>query len=133
MFEENVALLRRAYDAYNHEGVDGILDYLDAEIEWRNPPESPDANLFVGHAGVLEWQRMVDGSFRAMHFEPRQIEELADGRLLAVVRFRFRSPASDVDVEVPIAHLIEFHDRKVTALQVFTSETAAREAAGLPG
>jgi ketosteroid isomerase-like protein len=133
MSEENVALLRQAYDAYNRHGVAGILDYLDPEIEWRNPPESPDADVFVGHAGVLEWQRMVDGSFRAMNFEPQRIEELLDGRLLALVRFRFRAHESEIDVEVPITHLIKFRDGKATAFSFYTTEAAARDAARLPG
>ena len=76
---------------------------------------------------------MVDGSFREMHFEPQRIEELPDGRLLAVVRFRFRGPASEIDVDVSMAHLIKFRDGKATAFSFFTSEAAARKAAGLPG
>ena len=53
MSPENVELARQAYGAYNREGINGILDYLDPAVEWRNPIESPNAGVFVGPEGVL--------------------------------------------------------------------------------
>ena len=97
---ENVALAREAYDAYNREGITGILVYLDPEVEWRNPVQSPNAGVFVGHEGVLQWQAMVDDAFKEMHFEPDSIDELPDGRVLALVRFRFRAPTGGLHVSM---------------------------------
>jgi ketosteroid isomerase-like protein len=133
MSQENVELMRQAYDAYNREGIRGILEYLDAEVEWRNPVDSPIAGVFVGHEGVVEFQRLTDEVWEEMHFEPVQINELSGGRLLAVVRFRFRARASEMEAEVPFAHLITFRDGKATALSMYTSEAAALRAAGLGG
>ncbi len=133
MAQENVELMRRAYDAYNREGITGILEYLDAGVEWRNPVDSPIAGVFVGHEGVVEFQRLTDEVWEEMHFEPVQINELPDGRLLAVVRFRFRARGSGMDAEVPFAHLITVHNGKATALSMYTSEAAALQAAGLAG
>jgi len=130
MPKENVELARQAYDAYNRDGIDGIIEYLDSEVEWRNPPESADAAVFIGHQGVVEWQRMVDEAFKEMQFEPKRIE-LPDGRVLAVVSFRFRAPYSEVDVEVPIAHIMTWRDGKATAFNMYTSEADALDAAGL--
>ena len=131
MSPENVALAREAYAAYNREGITGILAYLDPEVEWRNPVESPNAGVFVGHEGVLEWQRLADEAFEEMQFEPERIEELPDGRILAVVRFRFRARAGDIDAEVPFAHLIAWRHGMATAVRMYTSEAAALDAAGL--
>ena len=131
MSQENVTLAREAYAAYNREGITGILVYLDPEVEWRNPVESPNAGVFVGHEGVLQWQAMVDDAFKEMHFEPDRIGELPDGRVLALVRFRFRAPASELQVEVPFAHVITWYDGKATALSMYTSEAEALKALGL--
>jgi ketosteroid isomerase-like protein len=131
MSQENVELVRAAYDAYNRDGINGILRYLDPEVEWRNPAESPNAGVFVGHEGVVEWQRMVDDAFKEMHFEPERINELPDGRVLALVRFRFRAPTTGSGVEVPLAHLITLRDGRATAFSMYASEAAALEAAGL--
>ena len=131
MSPENVELAREAYGAYNREGINGILEYLDPAVEWRNPIESPNAGVFVGPEGVLEWQRMVDEAYEEMHFEPERIEELPDGRILAVLRFRLRARASGLTTEVPFAHLITMRDGKATALSMYTSEAEALEAARL--
>jgi ketosteroid isomerase-like protein len=131
MSAENVKAVRQAYDAYNREGINGILRYLDPEVEWRNPADSPIAGVFIGHQGVLEWQRLADEAFEGMQFEPKQIDELPDGRILALVRFRFRARASDMDAEVAFAHLITWGEGTARAVRMYTSEAAALEAVGL--
>jgi ketosteroid isomerase-like protein len=131
MSRENVELVREAFDAYNREGINGILRYLDPEVEWRNPADSPNAGVFVGHQGVLEWQRLADEAFDAMHFEPERIDELAEGRILTVSRFRFRARASDMDAEVAFAHLTTWRNGKATAVRMYSSEAAALNAVGL--
>jgi ketosteroid isomerase-like protein len=123
--QENVVLVREAFDAYNREGINGILRFLDPEVEWRNPAESADAGVFIGHQGVREWQRLADQAFERMHFDPERIDELPDGRTLAVSRFRFRARASDVDADVAFAHLITWRGGTATAVRMFTSEAAA--------
>ncbi len=124
-------LARQAYDAYNREGISGILDFLDPEVEWRNPADSPLAGVFVGHAGVIEWQRQASEAFEVMRFEPERITELPDGRVLAMARFHLRARGSEIDMEVPFAHLITVRGGKATTVHMYTSEDAAREAAGL--
>ena len=131
MSQENVEIVRNAYDAYNRAGITAILDFLDPEIEWRNPAESPIAGVFVGHEGVIEWQRLADGAFEEMRFDPEQITELPDGRVLAVLRFHLRGRGSEIDTEVPFAHLITIPHGKATQVRMFTSEAAALKAAGL--
>src|SRR5437763_973818 len=133
MSQGNVELVREAYDAYNREGINGILRYLDLEVEWRNPTESPNAGVFIGHEGVVKWQGMVDAGFKDMYFEPEQIDELPEGQLLVFVRFRFRASTSDVQVEVPFAHLVTWRDGKITKFSMFTDTAQALKAVGLEG
>jgi len=129
--EKQVELVREAYAAYNREGITGILRYLDPEVEWRNPADSPIAGVFIGHQGVLEWQRLADDVFDRMEFEPERIDELPSGRTLSVSRFRFRARASDMDAELAFVHLITWRGGTATAVRMFTSEAAALEAVGL--
>jgi ketosteroid isomerase-like protein len=131
MSQENVELVREVFDAYNREGINGILRYLDPAVEWRNPADSPNAGVFIGHEGVLEWQRLADEAFETMQFEPERIDELVDGRILAVSRFRFRARASDLDVAVAFAHLTTWRDGKATAVRMYSSEDEALKAVRL--
>jgi ketosteroid isomerase-like protein len=131
MSQQNVEVVRQAYDAYNRDGVNGILGYLDPDVQWRNPTDAPVAGLFVGHEGVIRWQRLTDEVWDEVHLEPVRLRELPEGRVLAVVRFRVRVSAREIDMEVPLAHLITIRGGKATALSMYTSEAAALEAAGL--
>lgn len=131
MSQENVAIVRQAYEAYNREGVDGLLSYLAPDVEWRNPPDSPIAGMFIGHRGVVEYQRLTDEVWEEMHFKPERISELPDGRVLVLARFRFRARASEMDADVPFAHLITVRDGKATAVHLYTNQADALKAAGL--
>ena len=88
MSQENVELVREAYDGLQPRG------------NHRNPSntsiprsraqllsESPNAGVFIGHEGVVEWQRLADEACEGMHFEPERIDDLPDGRILAMRSF----------------------------------------------
>ncbi len=101
MSSEAVDLVRRGYEAYQSDGIEGIMAILDPAVEWRNPPDSPIAGVFHGHDGVREWQRLADESFDEMDFWPRELIEAPDGRVLAICDARVRGRGSEVVVEVP--------------------------------
>jgi ketosteroid isomerase-like protein len=131
MSQANVEVVGEAYNAYNREGMSAVLVYLAPDIVWRNPADSPIAGVFIGHQGVLEFQRQTDEVWEAMEFAPERIDELPDGRILAVVRFRFRARASKIEAEVPFAHVMTIADGKATEVTLYTSEAEALKAVGL--
>jgi ketosteroid isomerase-like protein len=128
---EAVELVRRGYDAYEADGIDGIMPFLDPQIEWRNPPDSPIAGLFHGHDGVRTWQKLTYEVFDDLHFSPEEIVEAADGRVLAICRARVRGRGSDVAIEVPFAHVIEVRDGSIVALSMYSQVADARADVGL--
>ena len=132
MSQEDVELVRRAYDGYESEGVEGILWLLDPEVEWRNPPDSPIAGVFHGHEGVRKWERLTHEVFDEMHFWPEELIEAPDGRILALCQARVRGRESDVVVEVPFAHVIELRDGKAIAFEMYSRVPDALAAVGLP-
>lgn len=128
-----VEVARRGYEGYEERGVEGILEFLDPDVEWRNPPDSPIAGVFHGHDGVREWQRLADEVFAEMHFWPDELIETLDGRVLALCSARVRGRGSDIVVEVPFAHVIEVRDGKAIAFAMYSQVDDARQAVGLPG
>ena len=131
MTSEAVDLVRRGYEAYESDGVEGILQFLDPAVEWRNPPDSPIAGVFHGHEGVREWQRLTDEVFAELSFWPKEIVEAPDGRVLAICQGRARGRESDVVVEVPFAHVIEVRDGKAVAFQMYSQVSDAQTSVGL--
>jgi ketosteroid isomerase-like protein len=130
MSRENVESVRQAYAAWESDGVEGLIRFLDAEVEWRNPAEGVEG-VFHGHEGVREWSRQVTQAFEEFHFEPDRIEQLPDERLLAVGRGRFKGRGSGVEMEMPFAYLIEVRAGKLVGVTQYTNIDAALEAVGL--
>ena len=131
MPSEVIEFVRRGYEAYESDGVEGILAFLDPAVEWRNPSDSPIAGVFHGHAGVREWFRLLDEAFGEIHFNPEGLIEAPDGRVLAICAARLRGRESGVQVEMPFAHLIEMREGKAVAFQMYPQVADARADAGL--
>jgi uncharacterized protein len=126
-----VEVVRRGYAAYEAEGIDGILEFLDSEVEWRNPADSPIAGVFRGHDGVREWFRLAEEAFAEIRFTPKEIIEAPDGRILAICDAVIRGRGSDVVIEIPFAHVIEVRDGLAVYFQMFPQISEARAAVGL--
>jgi uncharacterized protein len=129
MSQENPELARQAYDAWERDGIDGAMPFLDAQIELHNPAEGI-GGVFHGHEGMREWIRQVYESFEEVHFVPDRIEELPDGRVLAILHARAKGRGSGVELDVPFAHVIEVRDGKATRLTQYSSVDAALQAVG---
>ena len=127
---EGVEIVRRGYEAYEARGIEGILEFLDPEIEWRNPTDSPIAGVFHGHEGVREWQRQADEAWDEIKFIPEEILDAPDGRVLAICTGRIRGRSSGAVVEVPFAHVIEVRGGKATAFRMYPDVSEARAAVG---
>ena len=131
MSSEAIEVVRRGYQAYQTDGIEGIIPILDPAVEWRNPPDSPIAGVFHGHEGVREWQRLTDESFDEMDFRPRELIEAPDGRVLAICDAHVRGRGSEVVVEVPFAHVVRVRDGKAVAFEMYSQVADARAAVGL--
>jgi ketosteroid isomerase-like protein len=82
---ENVEIAQRAYAAFNHAGVEGILGYLDPEIEWRMWEEfARGSRLFEGHQGVREVLGIFAENFDEFGVEPSDFVEEGDRVIVSV-------------------------------------------------
>ena len=131
MSSENLEILRRAYAAFQRDGVEGIMPSLDEAIEWRNPEDSPIAQVFHGHDGVRDWFAQVTDVFGEMSFTPDEFREVSEHRVLVLLRFELKGTSSALKIEVPIAHVIDLRGGRVTALKAYSDPEKALEAVGL--
>jgi ketosteroid isomerase-like protein len=128
---DNVEILRRGYEVFARDGVDGLMALLDDQIEWRNPPDSPVAGVWHGHQGVRDWFAQSYELFDEMRFMPDEFKELPDGRILVLLHAGVRARQSGVAMEVPWTHLITLRDGLITHLRIYSDRQQALEAAGL--
>ena len=64
------------------------MPFLDEEIEWRNPEDSPIAGVWRGHDGVRDWFAQASEAFGEMSFSPDEFREVSEHRVLVLLPLR---------------------------------------------
>ena len=134
MSEENVELIRTAYDAFNRGDFEWLLERTSPEIEFNTRAEAPDLPRAI--RGKSEIRRLFSEWFvgpweGGLRQEVERIHDLGDDRVLGLVTFRGRGKGSGIDVEVRYAHIFTLRNGIVTHIEGFLSWERALEAAGL--
>jgi ketosteroid isomerase-like protein len=133
MSEENVELVRWAYEAWNRRDFDRILEFADREIDWtfaQGMARVPGADdVYHGHEGVRRfWETFIE-PWDQITIE---VEELRDSGDCVVAFIRFRAVGrDDLEIDAPFVHVITFRESKVIRFEAFDDRAAALEAAGL--
>jgi ketosteroid isomerase-like protein len=132
MASTNVAIVRRAYEAWNAGDIAAATEVLDPSVEWRMPPNFPEADTYRGIEEVTsrltefleQWEEFVV-----------EIEELleAGDDVVALTRFKGRSKKvglalTGVSVDAQVWTL---RDGRVTRVWMYGGTEDALEAAGL--
>jgi ketosteroid isomerase-like protein len=131
MSQENVELVRQAYEAVNARGFDSTRRLRHPEIELYDPPDFPDADRHVGEAAFRERVESYmevgwDGQFR--------IRECLDAGEEVVVIWRMRGRSAHgggVPLDLTLAHVCLIEDGKLRRIRQYMSRTEALAAAGL--
>jgi ketosteroid isomerase-like protein len=130
MSQENVEIVRRTIEAFNGDGVQATLQYLDPEVEWLAPPEWLEERLYKGHEGIRrlasQWSENIDG----YRLDPERFID-ADDAVVVLLFARGRIPGGAAPIEQKLGYVWEVRDRRGVRIQVYFSWEEALEAAGL--
>jgi ketosteroid isomerase-like protein len=132
MPEENIELVRRTIDLWNALEVDQTLDWLadDFEMDWSNSI-GPLKGIYRGRQGVLKlWRSFLD-VWDTVHWDPEEIIEVDDRRVVLVNHVRMRGRGSGVDVDATGAQLWTIEAGRVQRIKLYQSKSEALEAAAL--
>jgi len=137
MSQENVEIVRRAYEAAARHDTTNVLAFYDPEIAWdiSHAPARDvmgEPHVFNGHEGLRTFFRQWYEAWK--HVEP-EVEELIDGgdQIVSVETTRGRGRTSGVVVELPHAAVWTIREGKIVRVVWFGSRANALEAAGLSG
>jgi ketosteroid isomerase-like protein len=110
--EENVAIMQRAYDAFNAADVDTLTELFDESIAWHLPGRSSMAKDYQGRDATLTYFGQLGeetgGTFQA---ELDQLFAGPDGRVIGLQRSTGERDGKRLDVEDCI--VFELKDGKV--------------------
>lgn len=133
MSRENVELAWHAARAWNEGGVDAVLQYLDAEIEWHPPRESMEPGIYRGHDGVRDYLGRLAEIFEEVRMEPLVVIDVDDEHVISVVRLIARNQNAEMEINADWAWLITVGpNKKAIHVETFTDRAQALEAVGRP-
>src|SRR5437899_3427965 len=111
--DENAAILRRAYAAFNSGDMDTLIEVFDESIVWHLPGRSSMANDYQGRDATLAYfgqlAQDTGGTFRA------ELERLLaddDGRVVGIQRSTADRDGKHLDVRDSI--VFQLKDGRIT-------------------
>ena len=125
----NAEIVRRLLNAFNEEGVEGVLAFYDDDCEVYDP-DLPGNRSYRGKEGLRNLlELMLTGSEQT---EIRDYELLPAGdRVVALIRTYFRGEGGGPEVEVRDAHTLTFRDGKIVYWRLYIDPVEALTDAGL--
>jgi ketosteroid isomerase-like protein len=132
MSQENVEIVRRAVEAFNELGFDGISTsaLVTDDFEFHEPPEQPAPRVARGRREVQELAGEFDAMWEEHRSEPQEIRAVDVDRVLLVSVERFKG-RDGIELAAPFASIFTLRDGKVSRWQAFWDQQKALKAAGL--
>jgi ketosteroid isomerase-like protein len=129
--EGNVDVVRRIYEGgLIDRHPEQLLELLDPEVEYVNPPEAVDPGIRRGRAEVAQAFRNIAESFEAYRHELRELYDAGDA-VVALVSFCTRGRGSQVELVQEEAHTWTFRDGMIVRHEWGRDLDAALSAVGL--
>jgi ketosteroid isomerase-like protein len=133
---DTIAFIRRGYDLWNDEDVDGLArEILSDDVFYQNPPDWPGQSTYRGRDEVARFLREeVAAVIELGDIEIERIEVFGEEYLIHMLA-RTRGQDSRLDIgKVPVFHVAHVRDGRVNRIRSFLDErqavAAARDEAG---
>jgi hypothetical protein len=133
MSQENVEVVRRAFESFARGDVEAALSIYDPDVEWQTAADEPDTQVYRGADGIRRlissWAELWEAGFEAAA-EPQDFIDAGE-HVIVPVHTRTRGRGSGVEVEIWETYLLTFSEGKVIRVCEFRTKEQALEAAGL--
>jgi ketosteroid isomerase-like protein len=133
MSRENIEVVRRLFDAFNHRNRDAMGDVWTSDCEWR--PAYAGGGLmegaaFRGHEGLVEFIDLQADTWESIVGDPVEMRDLGD-QVLVKVHLQAVGRTSGIAVDRITWNVFRLRDGKIAAGHVYTAEEEALEVVGL--
>jgi ketosteroid isomerase-like protein len=132
MSQGNVELVRGTIDSINRRDIDRALEAADEDFEadWLNSI-APHSGVYRGRGRARALFENFLEAWDQFHWDPQEIVEVDEARVVVVNRIRMRGRASGVEVDATGAQLWTIGGGKVLSVKIYQSKADALEAVGL--
>lgn len=127
MPEENVEVLRRAFEAWNRNDWQALMACYAPDVVTVPPTEWPEAETGTSRETLRRQFEEAKAPWEEEHVEVDEIHDLGD-RVLALYRWIGRGKGSHAEVEHPIATLHTLRDGRIVRIEYFLDQSEALRA-----
>jgi ketosteroid isomerase-like protein len=132
MSEENVGLVRQAYEAWNRGDLEWLLNHITPASEFRTARAFPDVEAaYRGQEGFTQFWNAIREPWETFLIEVERLEPVSDDRVLALFWFHGLG-RQGVEVTSKFAQLFTLAEGMVKQQVGFGDCDQALEAVGLP-
>jgi ketosteroid isomerase-like protein len=128
MSQENVELVKAAFEAWNAGNMDAYREFYDPDAILRSPEGWPEPGPFVGREAVMrEWEQFRE-AWDADAVEPLKFIDAADR---VVVRQITRGTGQGPEVNMELTNVMTVRKGKIVYQEFFWDHAEALETLGL--
>ena len=132
MSQENVEVVRTAFQAFAERGLDAMAEFWDPDIDWRAAEGAiDDVGEMHGLAAVRRYVREGFDNFDDVSFVVEELRDVGDDRVLSIQRLKGRAKLSGIEVELRYASVNTIRDGKVVRVREYLSVEDALKAVRL--
>ena len=131
MSEENVEVVRLAFERLNAGDIDGFLQSCATDYEFRDLPALPGSGVFIGHDAMRGWYAKLVDAFDDLRFEVDEFIDTTGDHVLLMIRAMGRGRGSGAKVELTNSVVATLRAGRLTKLIAYDDHAEALEAAGL--
>jgi ketosteroid isomerase-like protein len=95
---EGADIVRRSFERFSADDVDGVLELMDPEVQFHDVPEIPGSTTYRGHEGIRRWWATVKEPMEELRFEFVDVTE-GEEKLAVVTRAVGRGRGSGAEVD----------------------------------
>jgi ketosteroid isomerase-like protein len=129
MSQENVEIVRKAFEAWNAGDMDAFREFYDPDIIVRPPEGWPEPGPFVGREAVMgQWEQLRE-TWDADEVEP--IGDFIDAADRVVVRQAWRGAGHGPSLNMEMTNVFMVRNGRIVYQEFFWDHTEALEAVGL--
>ena len=132
MSQENVEIVRDAFEAIQVPGAEPVFAFLAPDIKWEVRPDLPDAGIYQGHAGVRKLFSRFTDVMEDIWFRPEEFIQVGEDGVVVPLRWGGRGKGSGLDFEEGReTWIFVVRDSRIVRIREFATREEALEAAGL--
>ena len=129
MPSRNLEIVQRGFEAFNREGIEGIIPLIHPDFEATTPPDlASEPDTYRGPDGVRRWFQSFDEVMDQIRWDSRGFQQVGD-RVVVEFTLRARGKITGLDFGQDAVMVWELRDDKAIRLVLYPTLDQALAAA----